>query len=524
MIRKFDFVVVGTGIAGLSFALKVAEHGTVAVLTKTKDVNETNTRYAQGGIAAVTYKPDSYEKHLADTLTCGDDLCNKEVVKTIVAEAPAQIRELVKWGANFDKKDNGKFDLAKEGGHSEYRVLHHKDNTGNEIQNALSKKVGEHPNITLLNRFFAIDLITQHHLGATITRHQSDIQCYGVYALNIRNNDIETILGRTTYIATGGIGSIYQTTTNPTIATGDGIAMVHRAKGIIENMEFIQFHPTSLYNPGERPSFLITEALRGFGAVLKTANGKDFMHKYDKRESLAPRDIVARAIDNEMKLSGDDYVYLDATHLDSEELKSHFPTIYSKCKEIGIDITKQCIPVVPAAHYVCGGIKVDLEGKTTINRLYAGGECTCTGMHGANRMASNSLAEGVVFADRAAKSAIKAFKQYDYQENIPRWNDEGTSATEEMILITQEFKELQQIMTNYVGIVRSNLRLKRAYDRLEIIYRETEDLYGKSTISVKICELRNAINIAYLIIKMARRRRESRGLHYTIDYPEKFTI
>ncbi len=289
-------------------------------------------------------------------------------------------------------------------------------------------------------------------------------------------------------------------------------------------MEFVQFHPTSLYHSADRPSFLITEAMRGFGAVLKTSDGIEFMHKYDKRGSLAPRDIVARAIDNEMKISGDDFVYLDATHLNVDELQSHFPNIMAKCKEIGIDITQNMIPVVPAAHYLCGGIKVDLDGRTSINNLYGVGEATCTGLHGANRLASNSLLEAVVYADRAAKHALTQFKNIQFQEKIPEWNDEGTSLPEEMILITQEFKELQQIMTNYVGIVRSNLRMKRAYDRLAILYKETEELFDRSTVSQKICELRNAIQVAYIVIKHAKRRKESRGLHYTIDYPSKHKL
>jgi len=523
MRRKYDFLVIGSGLAGLSIALKVAESGTVCILTKSK-INESNTMYAQGGIAAVTYQPDSYDKHIKDTLIAGDGVCNEEVVRLVVHEAPAQIKQLIEWGANFDKKNDGQYDLAREGGHSEHRILHHKDNTGFEIERALVEKVKSHPKIEVLDYYFAIDLITQHHLGYYVSWQQLDIECYGAYALNLRNNEIETILSRITFMATGGIGNIYHVTTNPTIATGDGIAMLYRAKGIVDNMEFVQFHPTSLYNPGERPSFLITEAMRGFGAVLKTSDGIEFMHKYDKRGSLAPRDIVARAIDNEMKISGDEFVYLDATHLNAEELQSHFPNIIAKCLELGIDITKNMIPVVPAAHYLCGGIKIDTFGRTSINYLYAAGETTSTGLHGANRLASNSLLEAVVYADRASKHAISLFQNIQFNEKIPDWNDEGTSLPEEMILITQEFKELQQIMTNYVGIVRSNLRLKRAFDRLEILFKETEELFDRSTVSQKICELRNAIQVAYIVIKYARRRKESRGLHYTIDYPNKHKI
>ena len=520
MQRKTDFLIIGSGLAGLSYALKVADYGTVIVLTKAS-MQESNTRYAQGGIAAVTLENDSYEKHIQDTLTAGDYICDEKIVRMVVEEAPERIKELIGWGVNFDKTKNGDYDLAKEGGHSEHRILHHKDNTGHEMERALISRIKAHPNITILEYYFAIDLITQHHLGKTVVRYQNDITCYGVYALNIKTNKIETVLGKTTYLATGGIGNIYNVTTNPIIATGDGIAMVYRAKGLVDNLEFVQFHPTALYNPNERPSFLITEAMRGFGAVLKTINGNEFMHKYDVRGCLAPRDIVARAIDNEMKLSGDEFVYLYASHLNKEKLIAHFPTIYERCLKIGIDITKDPIPVVPAAHYVCGGIRVDEHGKTTISNLYAGGETAYTGLHGANRLASNSLLEALVFANRSAIHSRGLIQDINWNEKIPKWNDEGTSLPEENILITQEFKELQQIMTYYVGIVRSNLRLDRAMHRLEILYRETEALFVRATVSDKICELRNAINVGYLIIKMAKRRRESIGLHYNVDLLNK---
>ncbi len=515
-----DFLVIGSGLAGLSFALKVAEKGKVVILTKS-NLEETNTSYAQGGIAAVTYSPDSYEKHIQDTLIAGDGLCDEDVVRLVVEEAPQQIKELVEWGTKFDKDESGKFDLAREGGHSEHRILHHKDQTGFEIQRALSNAVRKHPNITIFENYFAIDLITQHHLGQLVKRYHTDTECFGAYALNLKNNKVETFLSKITLIATGGIGNLYHTTTNPVVATGDGIAMVYRAKGIVENMEFVQFHPTSLYNPEERPSFLITEAMRGFGAILKTQDGKEFMKKYDERGCLAPRDIVARAIDNEMKTRGDDFVYLDASHLDSENLKSHFPNIYEKCLSLDIDLTKDMIPVVPAAHYLCGGIKVDKNAKTWINRLYAAGETSSTGLHGANRLASNSLVEGIVYADKAAKHSLSIISEIKIDKNIPEWNEEGTTHPEEMVLITQNYKEMQQIFSYYVGIVRSNLRLKRALDRLEIIYLETEELYKKSKLSQKLCELRNLINVGYLVIKMAQQRNESRGLHYNIDYPGK---
>lgn len=518
MQKKYDFLVVGSGLAGLSFALKVAKKGKVAIITKTKLV-ETNTSYAQGGIAAVTYAPDDFKKHVEDTLNAGAGLCNKEIVDMVVQEGPKQIKALIRWGTEFDKEENGRFDLAKEGGHSEHRILHHKDNTGAEIQRALSEKVIKNKNIDIFENYFAVDIITQHHIGRLVKRRYKDIECYGIYALNIETGKVITFLSKITMMATGGTGNLYSTTTNPRIATGDGIAMVYRAKGTVEQMEFVQFHPTSLYNPGEKPSFLITEAMRGFGGILKTQDGKEFMHKYDKRGSLAPRDIVARAIDNEMKVLGDDFVFLDCTHLDKLKLIEHFPNIYEKCLSLGIDISKDRIPVVPAAHYLCGGIKVDSFSRTWINRLYAAGETASTGLHGANRLASNSLIEAIVFADRAASNALDEIQKYNFNQEIPDWDDKGVSLPEEMVLITQNYKELQQIFSAYVGIVRSNLRLKRALDRLEIIYNETEELYRKTTLSVKLCELRNLINVGYLIIKMAMRREESRGLHYTIDYP-----
>jgi L-aspartate oxidase len=520
MLRKqVDFLVLGSGIAGLSFALKLADHGTVCIVTKDKPL-ETATRYAQGGIAAVMYDPDSYEKHIHDTLNAGDDLNDEQVVRMTIMEAPDRIQDLVSWGVRFDKNTKtGLYDLAREGGHSEYRVLHHKDKTGLEIQEVLLDKVKQHPNIELLDDHFAIDILTQHHLGEKVTRRTPDITCFGAYVLEKSSKRIYTVLAKCTMMATGGIGMVYNTTTNPVVATGDGVAMVYRAKGMVEKMEFVQFHPTSLCNPSETPSFLITEALRGFGAVLKTLDGKEFMSKYDERGSLASRDIVARAIDNEMKIRGEDHVYLDCTHLDTNDLIFHFPTIYGKCLSIGIDFTREPIPVVPAAHYLCGGIKVDTRGRTSIKNLYASGEAASTGMHGANRLASNSLLESLVFSHHAAVDAREVAYQEHFRTDIPDWDAEGTVLNEEMVLITQSLKELRSIMSNYVGIVRSNLRLQRAFDRLAILDRETEDLYEKSILTPEICELRNMINVAYLIIKMAMERRESRGLHFSIDYP-----
>ncbi|MDD3321077.1 MAG: L-aspartate oxidase [Paludibacter sp.] len=520
MTRRFDFLVIGSGIAGISFALKASKYGKVAILCKTT-LGESNTSYAQGGIASVTNEQDSFEKHIQDTLIAGDGHCNEEVVKKVVTEAPSQIKELVEWGIEFDKDENGQFDLHREGGHSDHRILHHKDNTGFEIQQGLIRRLEKEPNIEIFEHHFAIEILTQHHLGKYVTHHTQGVECYGAYVLDQHTNNIHTFLSKVTLMATGGIGGVYSTTTNPDVATGDGIAMVYRARGIVKDMEFVQFHPTALYHPGDRPSFLITEAIRGYGAVLRTKKGKEFMHKYDVRGSLAPRDIVARAIDNEMKTHGHDFVYLDVTNKDPEETKLHFPNIYKKCLEYGIDITKDYIPVSPTQHYLCGGIVVDMNAKSSIDRLYAAGECSCTGLHGANRLASNSLIEAIVYADAAVKDAIKHIDKLEFNESIPDWNDEGTSLPEEMVLITQSFREVEQIMSTYVGIVRSNLRLKRAMSRLEILYRETENLFNKSVVSREICELRNVISIAYIIIKHAIARKESRGLHFTADYPKR---
>jgi L-aspartate oxidase len=513
-----DFLVVGSGIAGLSFAIKVADYGKVLIVSKSV-LEETTTGYAQGGIAAVMYSPDNYEKHIADTLKAGCYLNDEEIVRLTITESTDRVKELIEWGARFDKEGSGRYSLAREGGHSEFRVLHHHDKTGAEIQRALIDRIKNHPNISILENQFTVDIITQHHLGQIVRRSTKDITCYGAYVLNPVTSEVYTVLAKITMIATGGAGNVYQTTTNPLISTGDGIAMVYRAKGVVDNMEFVQFHPTSLYNPNEKPSFLITEAMRGAGAVLKDINGKEFMHRYDARGSLAPRDIVARAIDNEMKLSGCDHVYLDARHLKEKEILEHFPAIHAKCLSLGIDIRKELIPVVPAAHYICGGVRTDRFGRTTIHNLYASGEVSSTGLHGANRLASNSLLEALVFSHRASIHAIDNIDKISFFEDIPDWNVEGTVLNEEMVLITQSRKELQAIMSSYVGIVRSNLRLKRALDRLEILYNETEDLYDKSVLTVEICELRNMINVAYLITKFASQRRESIGLHYTIDFP-----
>lgn len=515
---KVDFLVIGSGIAGLSYALKVAEYGKVCILTKS-DASECSTKYAQGGIAAVMYDNDSYEKHINDTLIAGAGLCDFESVKITITESTDRIKELIDWGTNFDKKQTGVYDLAKEGGHSEYRILHHRDNTGFEIERALLEKVRSHPNVIIKENQYTIDIITQHHLGQEVNKRREDIRCYGAYVLDKKTNTIDTYLSKVTMLCTGGNGNVYSTTTSPLIATGDGQAMVHRAKGKLRHMEFIQFHPTSLFNPREKPSFLITEAMRGAGGILKNMAGESFMEKYDKRGSLAPRDIVARAVNAEMTKRGDEHEYLDCRGISKEEIMRHFPNIYAKCLEIGINITQEMIPIIPAAHYCCGGIEVDQYSRTSIINLYASGECSCTGLHGANRLASNSLLESLVYSHRAYVDSIKKISSTDFCDKVPDWNAEGMVLNEELSLITQSVKEVQQIMTNYVGIVRSDLRLRKAFKRMKLIYEETEELYNKSVLTPQLCELRNLIANSYLIIKMAESRKESIGLHYSIDYP-----
>ena len=523
MTRKFDFLIIGSGVAGMSYALKVAraKKGKIGIICKTT-LEEANTAKAQGGIASVTnLLVDNFDKHIEDTMIAGDWISDRDAVEQVVRNAPAQIQELVQWGVNFDKNDDGNFDLHREGGHSEFRILHHADDTGAEIQRGLMEAIRHNPDIEILENHFAVEIITQHHLGVRVTRRTPDIECYGAYVLNPKTGKVDTYLSKVTLMATGGTGAIYATTSNPNIATGDGIAMVHRAKGKIKDMEFVQFHPTVLYNPKEtHPAYLITEAMRGYGGILRLPNGEEFMQKYDERLSLAPRDIVARAIDNEMKIHALDHVCLDVTHKDPEETKHHFPNIYAKCLSIGIDITKDYIPVAPSAHYMCGGIKVDLDGQSSIRRLYAVGECSCTGLHGGNRLASNSLIEAVVYADAAAKHSLSVIDQYDFNEAVPAWNDEGTLSNEEKVLIAQDVKEVGQIMSTYVGIVRSDLRLHRAWERLDLLYEETEHLFKRVKPTKDICELRNMINVGYLITRQALERKESRGLHYTVDYPK----
>jgi L-aspartate oxidase len=554
-----DILILGSGIAGLTFAIKCAEANPKAgilILTKAAEGKESNTRYAQGGVAAVWDKnSDSLQKHVADTLSTGDGLCRENIVRTVVESGPERLKEIIGWGANFDTE------LAREGGHSESRILHHKDITGAEIMRALTEKAKQFSNITLLDSYFALDFITQHHLGHQVTRVTSGVECYGCYALNVKTGRIETILSRLTVCASGGIGHVYKTTTNPTVATGDGIAMIYRAKGRVEDMEFVQFHPTAFFETVSLPhrgrvgvgagledvnciseqecpppnlppvgggtgnnAFLISEAVRGAGAELKTPDGKPFMHKYDTRGSLAPRDIVARAIDAEMKIHGSDCMYLDCRAIGESTFRSHFPTIYDYCLSRGIDPMKAMIPVAPACHYLCGGIAVDAHGQTSISRLLAIGECASTGLHGANRLASNSLLECIVFAHEAFLTAQTLLPGVTLQQGVPDWNAAGTADPREMVLITQARRELQDVMSTYVGIVRSNLRLQRAMDRLFLLYKETEELYRTTTLSPQLAEVRNLITIGYLITRSALQRRESRGLHYNTDHPAKLSF
>jgi L-aspartate oxidase len=523
-MQQTDFLVIGSGIVGLTYALKVSQQcpdKKITIITKSRE-DETNTKYAQGGVAVVNdLENDSFEKHIEDTLIAGDGLCNEEIVKIVVTEGPERVNEIIEWGANFDKNPDGDFSLGREGGHSVFRVIHHKDITGKEIERALLDAIHRRPNIELITHCFVVDLITQHHMGYLVTKATPDIECFGVYVLNLTSNKIEKILAKTTLLATGGNGQVYRSTTNPNIATGDGVAMVYRAKGRIENMEFIQFHPTALYQPGVSPSFLITEAVRGDGGILRNIHAEDFMHKYDPRLSLAPRDIVARAIDSEMKITGTEHVYLDCRHMDLEKFIHHFPNIYETCKAAGIDVAIQMIPVAPAAHYSCGGIKTNEWGLTSIRNLYACGECASTGLHGANRLASNSLLEAMVFAHRCFMDATSKIELLEFKENVPDWVATGTTAPKEMILITQSLKELKQIMSDYVGIVRTDVRLQRALRRMDILHEETEDLYEKTMVSPQLCELRNLITAGYLIVKGAAFRKESRGLHFNTDYPFK---
>ncbi len=522
MAERYDYLVLGSGIAGLSYALRVAESGTVAIVTK-KESAESNTNYAQGGIAAVVDENDSFEKHIEDTLVSGAGLCDPEVVRIVVTEGPVRVRELMEMGAAFTR-ENGHLHLGKEGGHSENRIVHAADTTGREVERALLARVNAHPNIHVFQHHFALELITDHHLGRHVTRLHPDITCYGAYVIDEAltegaSNRVRPILARATLLATGGSGQVYLHSTNPAIATGDGVAMAYRAKARIANMEFVQFHPTSLYH-NEANSFLISEAVRGEGGILLNRSGHRFMPDYDARAELAPRDIVARAIDDQLKQRGDPYVLLDISHIGAAAVRHHFPNIYETCLRYGIDMTTDPIPVVPAAHYQCGGVQTDAVGRTSINGLFACGEVTCTGLHGANRLASNSLLEALVFSYRAAQAAREFAGDNGWREGVPDWDDSGTEKPQEWVLISHNRDELRRVMWDYVGIVRSRLRLERAFRRTHLLYEETEDFYRRSRPSPGLCELRNMIAVAYLIIRSAQMRRESRGLHYMLDFKE----
>jgi L-aspartate oxidase len=520
-IIKSDILILGSGIAGLTIAIKTGmafPDKKVFVVTKA-DESESNTKYAQGGIAVVWDKLDSFESHIQDTLKAGDYLNDLEVVKMVIEEAPECLMKLINWGAEFDFDKKGDLDLGKEGGHSAHRIIHHKDVTGLEIELTLLEQIAKLPNITLLPYHFAIDLITEHHTeGKKIVSEDEPINCYGAYIMNQKTQSIDTYVSSVTIVATGGIGQVYASTTNPTIATGDGIGMAFRAKAKITEMEFVQFHPTALYRPGESPAFLISEAVRGFGAYLRNKEGNRFMLKVDERAELASRDIVARAINIELLKTGEECVYLDCTHLDLTAFKNHFPNIYEKCLSIGVDVAKDFIPVVPASHYLCGGITVDKKGKTSINNLFACGECSRTGLHGANRLASNSLLEALVYAQNIAEEIITNTNYLKEKlVQVPEWNEEGTTAPDELILISHNRKMVQTIMSNLVAIVRSNERLEKALDQLNYLYQDTEKLYNKTKLSPQLCELRNLNAIAFLIVTQSLERKENKGAFYSLD-------
>src|SRR4051794_2262577 len=517
-MKEFDFVVIGSGIAGLTFALKAAQHGSVAVITKRKGA-DSNTAWAQGGVACVTSDEDSFELHLRDTLEAGAGLCDEETVRTIVTEGPARIRELMEIGLHFDEREvsgHRELDLGREGGHSKRRVLHVHDATGAEIEKTLLRELARSPRVQLLENHMAVDLITAGKLGFA-----TEDRCLGVYVLDEKTTDVETIRTDRLVLATGGCGKVYLYTTNPDVATGDGVAMAWRAGATVANMEFVQFHPTCLFH-AEARSFLISEAVRGEGGVLRNDRGEDFMKRYDPRGSLAPRDIVARAIDAEMKRSGAQCVFLDITAQTPEFLRERFPNIYETCLRYGMDMSKQPIPVVPAAHYQCGGIKTDVNGATNLPGLYAIGEVACTGLHGANRLASNSLLEGLVTAHRAAEVAIKAqsLRAGPTGVALPEWEAGDAHDVDELVVIYHNWDEIRRLMWDYVGIVRTDKRLQRASARLRNLEREIREFYWNFKISVDLLELRNLATVAALIVDSALSRKESRGLHFTLDHPE----
>jgi L-aspartate oxidase len=529
MEHESDFLVIGSGVAGLLFALKVADHGTVIIITK-RNIAESNTANAQGGIAAVIAETDSFEAHIADTHASGDGICDKKVVEMVVKNAPKRIQELIDLGVKFNRNKNTSgdpadlhLDLCREGGHSHNRIVHADDLTGLAVEEALVDQVMNHKNITVFEDHIAIDLITKStrlQRGMTVTNHED--YCYGAYVLDRNTSKIHTFCARTILLATGGAGKIYTYTSNPDIATGDGIAMAYRTGATVANLEFVQFHPTCLYHPDAK-NFLISEAVRGDGGILINAAGERFMEDYSPLKELACRDVVARAIDSELKKRGDDSVFLDITHKDAEHIKTRFPNLYAKCLTFGIDMTKDPIPVVPAAHYMCGGVATDLCGRTNIQRLFAVGETACTGLHGANRLASNSLLEALVYAHNAAEQAIEDAKNFAFEDSpqLPAWDDLGAIDSDEVIMVTHSWNAVRRLMWNYVGIVRSDKRLERAKRRIDMIRDEINEYYWDFKITPDLIELRNIATVAELIIRCATHRKESRGLHYNIAYPEK---
>lgn len=518
--RDFDFLVIGSGIAGLFFALRVADHSRVGIVTK-KRAADSATNWAQGGIAAVSSREDSLEDHVRDTLVAGAGLCREEVVRFVVGRGPAMIEALLKLGVDFDREpappgERNGFDLGREGGHTRRRILHHRDATGREIERVLLARASSHPNITLFENHAAVDLLTSAKAGLTGSN-----RALGAYVLDAGTGQVERFQARITLLATGGAGKVYLYTTNPDIASGDGMAMAYRAGATLANMEFMQFHPTCLWHP-QAKSFLISEAVRGEGGILRTQHGDPFMTRYHAMADLAPRDIVARAIDSELKRSGEEWVLLDITHRDPAWVRERFPTIYERCLSFGIDITREPIPVVPAAHYCCGGVRTDLRGESDIPNLFAAGEVANTGLHGANRLASNSLLEGVVFADAAATESLRRLSHLPSREvDVPAWEFFGATPSDEAVVITQNWDEIRRLMWNYVGIVRTNKRLARARRRIMLLQEEITEYYWNVRLTPDLVELRNLSTIAELVVEAATARRESRGLHYTLDYPER---